>query len=109
MIKYRSVFVLGAGASVRPFEYPTGIELSKHITNLLQPNIGSRLKDDLRGCEIQEQQLYSFRDAFLRSGKNSIDAFLEHRPDLVQIGRMIIAATLIGYENEEKLFSYENN
>jgi len=109
MIKNRSVFILGAGASVKPFEYPTGIELSKHITELLRPGIQNQLKNNLLGCEIQEHKLYEFRDAFLRSGKNSIDAFLEHRSDLVEIGRTIIAATLIGYEIEKKLFSFQNN
>lgn len=111
MLKYRSVFVLGAGASVAPFAYPTGIELSKRIMSLLQPgsNFHSHLKDDLLRCQLREQDLFQFRSAFFQSGKNSIDAFLEHRTDLTQIGRMIIAATLIGYEIQEKLFSYENN
>jgi len=65
MIKNRSVFILGAGASVKPFEYPTGIELSKRITELLRPGIQNQLKNNLLGCEIQEHKLYEFRDAFL--------------------------------------------
>jgi hypothetical protein len=49
------------------------------------------------------------RDEFYRSGHNSIDAFLEHRPDLIEVGRAAIAATLIQFEKEERLFAFERD
>ncbi len=50
--------------------------------------------------------LGSFRKDFYLSGKNSIDSFLEHRREYEQLGKAVIAATLIPYENTDAIFSY---
>jgi hypothetical protein len=53
-----------------------------------------------------DHAINSFRDAFFFSGKNSVDAFLEHRPDFMEIGKAAIAAVLIPFEQKVQLFGY---
>src|SRR6478752_2157355 len=97
MLKKRHVLVLGAGAS-QPFGLPTGIELSQLMTTrLIQGNAAFKSLTDLG---IEPGHINFFRDAFFRSGKNSVDAFLEHRPDLMTLGKLATAAVLIPYEQE---------
>ncbi|HKP03621.1 MAG TPA: hypothetical protein VJU77_09715 [Chthoniobacterales bacterium] len=50
-----------------------------------------------------------FRDAFHKSGQSSIDAFLEHRPEFFEVGKLAIAYCLIPYESEEALFGITGN
>jgi len=107
MIDVRTVFVLGAGASV-PFGFPSGFDLSEHVVQALQP--GHAGFNDLSSIGEQTQEdVIRFRDAFHHSGKNSVDAFLEHRVDLMAIGKLATAHTLIARENAAKLFTYGNS
>jgi SIR2-like domain len=50
-----------------------------------------------------------FAIVFFSSGKNSVDAFLESRPDFIDIGKAAIAALLARFENQDILFDYDNN
>jgi hypothetical protein len=104
MLRERTVLVLGAGAS-NPYGYPTGIELSKLVFEQMQPLLLPVRA--LVDCGFQASEIYAFRDEFYYSGKNSIDAFLEHRIDLMKIGKAITAALLIGFENPWALFRYD--
>jgi hypothetical protein len=56
-----------------------------------------------------ERQIIRFRDEFYYSGKSSVDAFLEHRPDFLDVGKAAIATILIPLESPENLFSFEKN
>jgi hypothetical protein len=102
----KHVLVLGAGAS-QPFGFPTGIQLSKLVAQELLE--GQNAFNRLTELGLPRDKICSFRDAFFRSGKNSVDAFLEHRTDLMELGKSATAAVLIPYEREEALFGYDNN
>jgi hypothetical protein len=52
---------------------------------------------------------FEFREAFRKSGHSSVDAFLEHRPEFVDVGKLAIAYCLIPYEAEEALFPSNGN
>jgi hypothetical protein len=107
MLTRRTTFVLGAGASV-PFGFPTGLQLSKEMVENLSPN--GRVSNDLiRHCGFTEAEILDFKLAFFYSGKNSVDAFLEHRTEFMKIGKAAMASVLIRYEIPEDLFRYENN
>ena len=91
MIKTETAFVLGAGAS---FEYgfPLGWNLVQKI------------------CQIAKSEGNSeFADHLSHSGNISIDAFLEHRPDLVESGKSLIAKALIPCEKPAALFQTDGS
>jgi hypothetical protein len=106
MLKRPTVFVLGAGAS-RPFGFPTGLELSDLMANELSP--GNAGFNSLISLGYQRTQILNFRNAFFYSGKNSVDAFLEHRTDLIEIGKAATAAVLSPFERPDRIFSYQDN
>ena len=114
MIKKPTVFILGAGAS-NPYGFPTGLGLSQSIiANLrpLSPN-ESRGKDDWvpfleKNFEITTEVMHSFAQE-LHYSRISVDAFLEHRPEYLQIGKLSIAMCLMAHEYEEKLFNAQRN
>src|SRR3954454_5881386 len=106
MLDVPTVFVLGAGAS-NPYGFPTGFELSSLVVQQLTPNHSAY--DQLMRMGASPEDISKFRDTFHRSGKNSVDAFLEHRVDLMRIGKLATAHILIERENIGKLFTYENS
>lgn len=107
MLERQTVFVLGAGASC-PYGLPSGLELSKIITNGLRS--GQPLMEGLmRNVSRNAEELSRFREEFLESGRNSVDAFLEHRLDLVELGKIITAYALIERENKGTLFTFDDS
>src|ERR1700742_4305796 len=102
-----TVLVLGAGAS-KPFQFPTGVELSTQLVDQLQPQQRS-YESLVTGFDLPGQKIAEFREAFFYSGKNSVDAFLEHRTEFLPIGKAATAAILVGYEHPWHLFRYDNN
>lgn len=106
MLTNKHVFVLGAGAS-QPFGFPTGLGLSKTMVGQL--NEGGDVYNQLQMLGWGRNQILTFQKALFHSGKNSVDAFLEHRPEFMEIGKLATAAILIPFEREENLFSYDNN
>src|SRR5687767_4693382 len=107
MLELPTVFVLGAGASCS-YGLPSGLELSKIIATGLRD--GQALKEGLKlNVSRNAEDLSRFREEFLESGRNSVDAFLEHRPYLVELGTIITAYALIERENKEKLFAYDDS
>jgi hypothetical protein len=106
MLTKRTVLVLGAGAS-KPFGFPTGLELSDIVSRQFQK--GQQIFNNLGVLGHSETVMADFREKFYKSGRNSVDAFLEHREDLLEIGKLAIAATLIPKENEEDLFTYKDS
>ena len=101
MIKKPTVLILGAGAS-SPFHYPLGVELRNEICGELYPQ--KRRYQTLINTGFAHDEIKNFRDALYYSGKSSVDAFLEHRSEFVNIGKIAIAATLIPNESEPILF-----
>jgi hypothetical protein len=106
LLEVPTVFVLGAGASA-PYGFPTGFDLSKNIVSGLTygPMLGALR--DIGG--IPSEELLHFRKEFYESGKNSVDAFLEHRDDLLAIGKLVTARALIEKEVVDELFTFQNS
>src|SRR6185503_8266690 len=101
MITSEVTFVLGAGASAH-LNFPSGEKLTRIIYEGTRPN--QTLHNLLLSVDCDSADIKSFHCAFSRSGVLSIDAFLDNRPEFVALGKKVIAASLIGFENPESLF-----
>ena len=88
MLTQNAVFVLGAGANV-PYGFSTGGGL---IDKLRSADPQSRMGN--AGQQITRQESEAFRIALLDNLLPSIDAMLEHRADLVKVGKRMIATVL---------------
>ena len=117
-MSYYDVLVLGAGASVR-YGFPTGGELRELILHKFQvggteptdsgpvpfPEILSHLKSK-DSLPFTRKHCLEFHEAFLKSQRYSIDAFIEMRDkDFGEIGKWAIAHCLRVCESENRLFS----
>jgi hypothetical protein len=103
MITTPTVLILGAGASC-PYGFPTANGLKDDIREAFShpTTKGSQLLSGKSGYSPDE--FFEFRDAFLKSGRSSVDSFLEHRPKFLDVGKLAIAYCLIPYEDEAKLY-----
>jgi hypothetical protein len=106
MIKTPKVFILGAGAS-KPFGFPTGHELKEMILRELVRGNSSNLYNKLLSFELKPQLIMKFYNALSNSGRSSVDAFLEHRTEFLEIGKYCIAMMLIPREKHSNLFDAE--
>lgn len=105
MITKPTVLVLGAGASA-PYGFPVASELKQKICEAFaQDSVAIRLLHE--GSQISTSMFFEFREAFRKSGQPSVDAFLEHRPEFIEVGKLAIAYCLMPYESEETLFGGE--
>lgn len=121
MIERPTVLILGAGASM-PFDFPSGDTLlhKVHLATDLNQNYADKLVDpkipdgpryrEYRGdvgflvdMGLNTDMINKFRTALWNSGKMSVDAFLEHRPEFMDVGKASIARILSRYENPFKL------
>lgn len=96
MITKPTVLILGAGASV-PYGFPSSKELFKEINS-------STTADTLIKMGYTETEIKTFKVDLYRSGQTYVDAFLENRQDLMEIGKAAMACILIAKEKEEALF-----
>ena len=109
MITNPVVFVLGAGASCR-FGYPTGRRMLEIIIQNLEVKNGTPPnRQQLLDLSYNDENIDQFTKALSYSGQDSVDAFLEHRPEFIDIGKFTIAQALIPHENLSTLFIAENN
>jgi len=97
-----TVLVLGAGASC-PYGFPTAKQLRNDICEAFsnRDTPANRLLGD---NAAPAEKFLEFRDAFWKSGTSSVDAFLERRPEFLDIGKFAIAYCLIPYEDEKNLY-----
>ncbi len=100
MIKKRTVLVLGAGAS-QPYGLPLGSELKKEILDGI-PSEGNDLFRRLQDLGNDSDEIASFHDNLLNSDQPSVDAFLEHWPEFLNMGKQTMAACLIPKENKSQ-------
>ncbi len=107
MIKRRTVLILGAGASA-PFGFPSGRKLRDDIVAGLSKEIAQPFQL-LTAAGFDAHHVVSFRDALRRSGQPSVDVFLEYRPEFIQVGKLAMAASLIPYEDDAKLWGGDDN
>jgi len=107
MIEQPTVLVLGAGAS-RPYGFPSGQELLNNLyEQILNINInGNKNVDLLKECGFVESQISSFINTLKLAQPYSVDAFLEYRPDFLDLGKLAITIALIPREEEHRLFSH---
>jgi len=102
MIKENTVLILGAGASM-PFGFPSGKQLVRLICDMLD-TLNSPAWVMMNKLGHPQHQVKKFVTALSRSGQTSIDAFLEHRPEFVIIGKQMIAIALLPYERTDAIF-----
>ena len=108
MITTPTVLILGAGASC-PYGFPTAKELKALICNAFsQPESGVS-QFLAANNKHSADEFREFGNAFLKSGQSSVDAFLEHRPDLLDVGKLAIAYCLVPFEDEAKLYQPVGN
>lgn len=103
MITTPTVLVLGAGASC-PYGFPIAGELKALICEAFSHPTAKACQFLGENTEHSADKFFEFRDAFLKSGQSSVDAFLEHRPDLLDVGKLAIAYCLVPFEDEAKLY-----
>ena len=108
MITKQTIFILGAGAS-NPYKYPLGIELVKIICGNLE-NAPSKESEKsnfeiLQGFGYSADVLLNFKKELIYSDTPSIDSFLEHRSEYLELGKLAIAQALIPFEITDNLFS----
>jgi hypothetical protein len=107
MIARKTVLILGAGASA-PFGFPSGRTLRDDIIAGLRKQIAQPFQL-LTAAGFDANHIASFRDALQRSGQPSVDVFLEYRPEFIHVGKVAIAASLIPYEDEARLWGGADN
>jgi len=102
MITEPTVLVLGAGASM-PYGFPSGEGLRDKVLSTI-PELPERHVVRKAYNESFAVQFHQFQDALRNSAQASVDAFLEHRRDWLEIGKLAIAYSLIQCELSTELF-----
>ncbi len=118
LIRKKTVFILGAGSA--PTGFPLGRQLMLNICGQLS-NVravtesrfkryperykGNSFSDIMLDCGFDYKKLETFQQELQKSMQPSIDAFLEHLPEYVDVGKAAIAVSLIPFENLETLLS----
>ena len=90
MIRTPTVLVLGAGASM-PYGFPSGQGLKENIISF-GAEVHKRI-EHLPRCT--QERFQEFQRELRYSSQSSVDAFLEHRPELVPLGKALIALAWI--------------
>jgi hypothetical protein len=105
MLNEFTVFILGAGASM-PYDYPSGRRLVDIICANLQTH--RDIVSTLQRMDHKHETILEFRSQLRLAATPSADAFLEHRPEFIDIGKAVIAHALIICENESILFQKDD-
>ncbi|HUD48697.1 MAG TPA: SIR2 family protein [Candidatus Baltobacteraceae bacterium] len=99
MIKKPTVLVVGAGASY-PYGYPVGHTLVDDIIKGATDPLSALFHDltHVDGYDFDGNEVKKFARELNGSASQSVDAFLESRPDFSDMGRCAIASELMRYE-----------
>jgi len=100
MITKPTTLILGAGASC-DYDFPTGQALRERIINKI---ISNNWDSYFEYFGIKRDRTIRFAMEFKRSAIKSIDAFIEKRPEFLDIGKISIALALIPDEKENILY-----
>lgn len=107
MIKTKTVFVLGAGASF-PYGFPLGVDLKRLVLECY--------KDDkphsahlYNTTSFDKAAAIKFITALQYSGLSSVDAFLERRPAFLDIGKAMMGIELLIREGLSDLWKEQEN
>ena len=108
MIAQQTVLILGAGAS-HPYCFPTAAMLKTQICQEFRNENAepSGVLGDSSGHSPGE--FVKLENALARSGQQSVDAFLEHRTEFIEVGKLAIAYCLIPFETAHNLFQDDSN
>lgn len=102
MITSPTLFILGAGASM-PYGFPSARGLLDQVAYSLTKS-GDR--SIIAGMGLTNtEELLGFERDLLESGLNSVDAFLEHRREFLEIGRAMIAFVIARAESNCDFFN----
>ncbi len=107
MITQPTVFVLGAGASA-PYGLPLGAGLRTNILDRYNDNTG-RTVHLLNTTRFNRAEIDAFVNALRYSGLSSVDAFLERRPQFMEIGKSIMGIELLHGEIHDRLWHRDEN
>ncbi|MCK5001111.1 MAG: hypothetical protein KAS23_16320 [Anaerohalosphaera sp.] len=102
MITKKTVLVLGAGASM-PYGFPSGWGLVKEICSRFD-HVNRADTVTLAKAGYLSSDMVEFAKSLSVSGQSSVDAFLEHRPEYIDVGKAAIAYVLKYYESHVNLF-----
>lgn len=86
-----------------PYGFPSGKDLKQQIINV---NSGSFVSSFGLSKPLEEDhriECRRFCNELKLSAQPSVDTFLEHRPDFMPLGKLLIAYVLISYENTNNL------
>lgn len=103
MITLPTVLVLGAGASA-DYGFPSGRSLLLQICNSLGAQEDVGLKKTLLDLGFGRNEIGPFAMELRFSMQPSVDAFLENRPEYMEIGKAALAGCLIPYEDPGVLY-----
>jgi len=107
MITVPTVFVLGAGAS-QPYEFPSGNDLRLHIFERYA-SVQGRANIVINTTPFGRAEIDRFIVALRFSGFRSVDAFLERRPEFMDIGKAMMGIELLHDEVHETLWRNDSN
>lgn len=104
MIKEKTVFILGAGASV-PYGYPTGKELRYEIIQNHPERLKRAISHGVNKTSAKEPigDAKSLAEKFEKSSTESIDLFLARNHRLSQTGKLAILLTLLLLRGREQI------
>lgn len=122
----KKVLVLGAGSSF-DFGFPVGSELTRKIIEVCnskeepkkedpkesklqeeQFKRQEKIRELIRGIDLEQSDLDKFSSEFAQSQANSIDAFLGRRPEFAKVGKRAIAAVLLDLADKARLVDSTN-
>jgi hypothetical protein len=107
VITTQTVFVLGAGAS-EPYGLPLGSRLRLDVLQNFADNAGHSVHV-YNTTEFVQRQIIEFTEAFRYSGFLSVDAFLERRPEFMEIGKAMMGIELLLRESGIRLWQEDRN
>lgn len=107
MIAFKTVFVLGAGAS-KPYGFPLGGELYNLVLGEFSEGAAGR-PYLMNTTPFTGRELDPFIGSLRHSGLTSVDAFLERRPEFMEVGKAAMAVLLAQRENSVALWGGHEN
>src|SRR5687768_9970441 len=111
MIREKITLILGAGASA-PYGFPLGTRLMMDVINKLNdfsPDFDYKLSAVLDNLGFKSKTQKMFINELRMAHQPSIDAFLQERgEEFLTLGKAVIAAALIPYEELDSLLPIEH-
>ena len=99
LIETQTVLILGAGASKEAGEFPVGRKLRHDICVGLENGLNLQLRE----LGYSSGNIVAFRRQLIESNCDSVDAFLQRRTDLADIGKAAIAVELLKCEQKSEM------